>query len=257
MSTSTTSSLIRCHRVSKFFGGVTALDDVTLSLEAGRVTALVGDNGAGKSTLVKILAGFYQPDEGELWIGDEQIKSLTPHRARRLGVETVHQHLLLCDNLDAAANITLGQEPVALRFGPLRLFDRRGACREAAKRLAEVGAAIADLSLPVRQLSGGQRQAVAIARALASSPRLILFDEPTAALGPRQTGATLQLVRQVAARGLAALLISHNLDDVLAVADQVAVLHQGRLVLDEPVSVLSHRTIVDAMTGLHRREAKP
>jgi ABC-type sugar transport system ATPase subunit len=256
------SPLVRCESISKFFGGVKALDAVSLALHPGEVVALVGDNGAGKSTLVKILAGFLQPDLGELWIGNSPVVDLTPRRARAMGVETVHQHLLLCDNLGAATNITLGQEPVSRRIGPLRFIDHARARQEAARRLAEVGATIADLSLPIRQLSGGQRQAVAIARAMASSPRLVMFDEPTAALGARQTAATLQLIRRVAQRGVAVLLISHNLDDVFAVADRIVALRQGRLALDEPASTVRRDAVVMAMTGLrvepvHARMASP
>jgi ABC-type sugar transport system ATPase subunit len=242
--------LVRCQNVSKFFGGVNALDGVTLALHAGEVVALVGDNGAGKSTLVRILAGFHRPDLGELWFGDDRVDDLSPRRARSLGVETVHQHLLLCENLGAASNVVLGQEPTSRRLGPLRLIDRKRERSEAARRLTEVGAAIGDLSMPVRQLSGGQRQAVAIARSLTSSPRLVMFDEPTAALGVRQTGATLRLIRRVAERGVAALVISHNLDDVFAVADRIVVLRQGRLVLDEAATSLSKETVVAAMAGL-------
>jgi ABC-type sugar transport system ATPase subunit len=244
------SRVVRCENVSKFFGGVKALDGVTLELHAGEVTALVGDNGAGKSTLVRILAGFHRPDLGELWFGEERVNDLSPRRARSLGVETVHQHLLLCENLGAASNVVLGQEPVARRLGPLRFIGRKRERVEAARRLAEVGAAIGDLSVPVRQLSGGQRQAVAIARALTSSPRLVMFDEPTAALGVRQTAATLQLIRHVAERGIAALVISHNLDDVFEVADRIVVLRQGRLVLNAPAGTLSQEAVVSAMAGL-------
>ena len=248
---------VRCQTVSKFFGGVKALDGVTLSLHAGELVALVGDNGAGKSTLVKLLAGMIQLDQGELWFGGMRVGPLSPSRARSLGVETVHQQLLLCDNLGAAANVTLGQEPVSRNLWPLRLIDRRRAHEEASSRLAEIGAKISDLSVPVRQLSGGQRQAVAIARAMASSPRLVMFDEPTAALGSRQTEATLRLVRRVAERGVAVLLISHNLDDIFAVADRVIALRHGRLVLDESVHRLGRETVVAAMMGLGSDEALP
>jgi ABC-type sugar transport system ATPase subunit len=242
--------LVRCQAVSKFFGGVKALDSVTLDLRSGEVVALVGDNGAGKSTLVRIFAGFQQPDQGDLWFGDERIDDLTPRRARSLGVETVHQHLLLCDNLGAAANITLGQEPLVRRWGPLKFIDQRQTRLVAAERLAEVGATVTDLTAPVRQLSGGQRQAIAIARAMASSPKLVMFDEPTAALGARQTDATLKLIRGVADRGVAALLISHNLDDVFKVSDRIVALRQGRLVLNQPTREARRDVVVAAMTGL-------
>jgi simple sugar transport system ATP-binding protein len=256
MSQSTQTPLVRCHGVSKYFGGVKALDAVTFELHPGEVVSLVGDNGAGKSTLVKMLAGFHHPDQGVLFFGDRPVQALTPALARNLGIETVHQHLLLCDNLGAAANITLGQEPTSRRIGPLRFIDQARARAKAAERLAEVGATIRDLSAPIRQLSGGQRQAVAIARALASSPRLLMFDEPTAALGARQTEATLKLIRNVADRGIAALLITHNLDDVFAVADRIVALRQGKLVLNQPASSANRETVVAAMTGLLAEHAE-
>ncbi|RIK81810.1 MAG: ABC transporter ATP-binding protein [Planctomycetota bacterium] len=249
--------LVRCLAISKYFGGVKALDGVTLELYAGEVVALVGDNGAGKSTLVRILAGFYHPDQGELWFGQQRVDALSPRQARALGVETVHQHLLLCDNLGAAANVVLGQEPTVHRLGPLKFLDHRRGREEAARRLAEVGASISDLATPIRQLSGGQRQAIAIARALAASPRLVMFDEPTAALGSRQTEATLRLIRRVAERGVAALLISHNLDDVFAVADRIVALRHGRPVFNELAGNALRETVVAAMTGLLTERTVP
>lgn len=242
--------LVRLQGISKYFGGVRALDCVSLDFAAGEIVALVGDNGAGKSTLVKILSGLYSPDEGRIVFPDLAVCRLTPKDARRHGIETVHQNLLLCDNLGAAANVVLGQEPVRWRLGPLRALDDAQAADEAARRLVQVGATIDDLWSPVRRLSGGQRQAVAIARALFSAHRLIILDEPTAALGVKQTQSTLEVIRSVAAQGVAVIFISHNLDDVFAVADRVVAMRMGRVTLDGRASNVSRAQAVAAMTGM-------
>ncbi len=248
---------IRGVGLTKYFGGVLALNAVSLEFFPGHVVALVGDNGAGKSTLVKILSGIHQPDAGEIWVGDTQLTHLSPHRARAYGIETVYQHLSLCDNLDAAANVMLGQEPVRLRIGPFRVIDKVRSVEEARRRISEVGVSLDDFSKPVRSLSGGQRQAVAIARAMVNAHRLIMFDEPTAALGVRQTKATLDLVRRVADQGVAVILISHNLDDVFAVADRVVALRLGQVMLDKPFKSTTREEVVACMTGLSFRSQTP
>ena len=185
--------VLRGVGLTKYFGGVRALDAVSLDLIPGEIVALVGDNGAGKSTLVKIFSGIYQADEGSLWVGETKCFHLTARRARELGIETVYQQLFLCDNLGAAANVTLGQEPVHFRVGPFQIIDKKKSVEEARQHIAELGIDLTDLDTPVRRFSGGQRQAIAIARATLSAHRLIQFDEPTAALGVRQTQATLGL----------------------------------------------------------------
>lgn len=248
---------IRCVGISKYFGGVQALNAVSLDLYPGEVTALVGDNGAGKSTLIKILSGIHQPDEGEIWIGETQVSHLNPQRVRDFGIETVYQHLSLCDNLDAAANVMLGQEPIRWNFGPLRFIDKKQSVIEAQRRIEEVGVNLKDFSAPVRSLSGGQRQAVAIARAMVNAHRLIMFDEPTAALGVRQTKATLDLVRRVADQGVAVILISHNLDDVFAVANRVVALRLGTITLDKPFESTTREEVVGCMTGISVQQQKP
>ncbi len=250
-------ALLRCVGVSKFFGGVRALHDVSLDLFPGEIVALVGDNGAGKSTLVKILSGLYQPDEGELWFGAERAQRLTARQARAYGVETVYQHLSLCDNLGAAANVMLGQEPVRWQLGPLRILDDQRAVAEARRRIGEVGVVLDDLTAPVRRLSGGQRQAVAIARVMVNAHRVVMFDEPTAALGVKQTQATLDLIRRVARQGIAVLLISHNLDDIFAVAHRIVALRLGQVSLDRPASEASRATVVAAMTGVSMEGREP
>jgi ABC-type sugar transport system ATPase subunit len=242
--------VVRGIGITKYFGGVRALDQVSLDLMPGEIVALVGDNGAGKSTLVKIFSGIYQCDEGDLWLGDLRVPHLTAGHARALGIETVYQNLLLCDNLGAAANVMLGQEPVRSRFGPLQVIDRQRSLEQARLHIAELGIDLPDLESPVRRLSGGQRQAVAIARATVKAHRLIQFDEPTAALGIRQTQATLDLIRRVAVKGVSVIVITHNLDDVFAVAHRVVALRQGRISLDAPVPETSREQVVACMTGM-------
>ena len=246
----TATPLVRCNTLTKYFGGVLALNAVSLDLYPSQVVALVGDNGAGKSTLVKILSGIHQPDEGEIWVGDRLIEHLNPQRARELGIETVYQNLNLCDNLSAAANVLLGQEPLRFRLGPIRIIDERRSVEEARRRVNEIGIALDDYESPVRRLSGGQRQAIAIARATVKAHRLIMFDEPTAALGVRQTKATLDLVKRVAQSGVAVIVISHNLDDVFAVADRIVALRLGQITLDVPLSSTSREEVVQCMTGM-------
>jgi D-xylose transport system ATP-binding protein len=243
-------TLLRCVRLNKYFGGVRALNDVSVDLRAGELVCLVGDNGAGKSTFVKVLSGLHQPDAGELWLAGERVDNLTPHRARELGIEIVYQHLALCDNLSAIANVTLGQEPVRFRVGPVKFIDRRAAAEEARRRIADVGTSIPDLTVPVRRLSGGQRQGIAIARASVRGHRLIVLDEPTAALGVAQTRATLALARRVADSGVGVVMITHNLDDVFAVADRVVAFRLGRVTLDAPLARTTREEVVACMTGL-------
>jgi len=242
--------VVRAVGITRYFGGVRALENVSLDLMPGQIVALVGDNGAGKTTLVKILSGIYQPDEGSIWLGDTEVRHLDPRRAREFGIETVYQQLFLCDNLGAAANVMLGREPVRRRLGPFRFMDNKRALREAREHVAGLGVDLDDLITPVRRLSGGQRQAIAIARATLGAHRLIQFDEPTAALGIRQTRATLALVERVAAQGIAVIVISHNLDDVFAVAHRIVALRLGCISLDTLASQTTREQVVACMTGM-------
>jgi ABC-type sugar transport system ATPase subunit len=242
-------SLVRCNEITKFYAGVKALDNVSLDLRAGEIVCLVGDNGAGKSTLVKILSGVLAPDRGEVLI-DERPVSLNRQQARSHGIEAVYQDLALCDPLGAVANVMLGQEPISFRLGPLKFIDRRASMEAARRCIAEVGIELDDLTTPVHRLSGGQRQAVAIARATVRGHRLIIFDEPTAALGVRQTQTTLELVRRVAQQGVAVVMISHNLDDVFAVANRIFALRLGSVTLNTDVASTSREEVVACMTGL-------
>jgi D-xylose transport system ATP-binding protein len=240
---------LRCDDIVKWFGGVQSLGGVSLSLYPGEVLALVGDNGAGKSTLVKTLTGIYQPDAGTIWIGEEQVSHLSPPRVRQMGIETVYQELALCDNLDAVSNVVLGLEPLRLRLGPFSVLNKREATRVAKQRLSETGIRIPDYNRTVHRLSGGQRQAVAIARAMMHASRVMILDEPTAALGVQQTRTTLEVVRRVADQGIAVMMISHSIDDVFQVADRIVVLRLGRVIFDTLAADTTPGAIVSHVTG--------
>jgi D-xylose transport system ATP-binding protein len=208
--------------VSKHFGAVSALSDIDLDVHAGEVVALVGDNGAGKSTLVKILAGVHQPSAGTITFGGHRVTLSDPSMALSLGIATVFQDLALCENLDVVANIFLGRE-----LSPIKLDETAMEVR-AWTLLNELSARIPSVRIPIASLSGGQRQTVAIARSLLLEPKLILLDEPTAALGVAQTAEVLNLIERVRDRGLGVVMISHNMEDVRAVADRIVVLRLGR-----------------------------
>ncbi|MEH0935067.1 ATP-binding cassette domain-containing protein [Micromonospora psammae] len=230
--------------ISKRFGAVQALSDVSLEVRPGEVVALVGDNGAGKSTLIKVIAGVNPADTGEIrWTG-RQVQIGRPADASALGIATVYQDLALCDNLDVVANLYLGRE--LTRAG---LLDEIGMERRARELLTSLSVKIPSVRVPVAALSGGQRQSVAIARSLLGEPRLVLLDEPTAALGVAQTAEVLDLIERLKKRGLGVLLISHNLADVKAVADRVVVLRLGRNGGVFDPSRTSQEEIVQAITG--------
>lgn len=214
--------ILSLRGVSKQFGAVQALKDIELDIHAGEVVALVGDNGAGKSTLVKVLAGVHQATEGTIHFTGRPVTLDSPGTAIDMGIATVFQDLALCENLDVVANLFLGQE-----LSPWRLDEVAMEVR-AWTLLNELAARIPSVREPVASLSGGQRQTVAIARSLLTSPRIIMLDEPTAALGVAQTAEVLNLIERLRERGLGVILISHNMEDVRAVADRVVVLRLGR-----------------------------
>ncbi|MEV6212752.1 ATP-binding cassette domain-containing protein [Kitasatospora sp. NPDC051914] len=242
--------------VSKRFGAVQALTDVHLEVHAGEVVALVGDNGAGKSTLVKTIAGVHPIDEGSIeWEGNK-VAINRPHDAQALGVATVYQDLALCDNLDVVGNLFLGRE--LKKFGAL---DEVAMEKRAKELLDTLSIRIPSVRIPIAALSGGQRQVVAIARALVGDPKIVILDEPTAALGVEQTAQVLDLVERLRDRGLGVILISHNMADVKAVADTVAVLRLGRNNGVFEVAGTSHEEIISAITGatenaVTRRQAR-
>jgi D-xylose transport system ATP-binding protein len=214
--------ILKLRGVSKKFGAVSALTDIDLDVHAGEVVALVGDNGAGKSTLIKILAGVHRPTSGTIEFDGREVTLDDPGTALDMGIATVFQDLALCENLDVVANLFLGHE-----LSPFRLDEVQMEVR-AWTLLRELAARIPSVREPIASLSGGQRQTVAIARSLLLSPKVIMLDEPTAALGVAQTAEVLNLIERVRDRGLGVILISHNMEDVRAVADRIVVLRLGR-----------------------------
>jgi D-xylose transport system ATP-binding protein len=236
--------------VSKSFGPVQALSHVDFDVHAGEVVALVGDNGAGKSTLVKAIAGIHPADEGQILFEGEDVKINRPTDAVALGIATVYQDLALCDNLDVVENLFLGREEVADGpAGAARALDETAMEKRTAELLKNLAVTITDLRAEVGTMSGGQRQQVAIARSLLGEPKLVLLDEPTAALGVRQTKQVLALIKRLRDQGHAVLVISHNLADVFEVADRVFVLRLGREAGDFDVRDTSQEEVVGAITG--------
>jgi len=234
--------VLSLHGVSKSFGAVSALTDIDLEVFPREVVALVGDNGAGKSTLVKTLAGVHPPDSGEIRFEGRPVRITDPSTALGLGIATVFQDLALCENLDVVANLFLGQELSPLRLDEVHMETRSW------ELLHELSARIPSLRTPVASLSGGQRQTVAIARSLLLDPKVIILDEPTAALGVAQTAEVLDLIERVRERGLGVIMVSHNMEDVRAVADRVVVLRLGR---NNGVfeATASNEELVSAITG--------
>ena len=236
--------LLTARGISKGFGAVQALTDVDLDLLDGQVTALCGDNGAGKSVLTKCLAGTYEPDRGQIFWQGEPVRIRTAHDAAALGIETVYQDLALADNLDIVQNMFLGRE--RLRH---RLLDEDSMETAARETLASLRVTtVRSIRQPVGSLSGGQRQSVAVAKAVMWNSRLVIMDEPTAALGVAQTEMVLGLVRRLRDRGLAVMVISHNLNDVFEVADRIAVLYLGRMVVQGEAASLDRQAVVEYVT---------
>jgi ABC-type sugar transport system ATPase subunit len=230
--------------MSKSFGAVHALVDIDLEVPGGQVTALAGDNGAGKSVLIKCIAGIHTPDAGGILFEGKPVHIRTPREAAALGIETVHQDLALCDNLDIVQNMFLGRETV--RHLMLVEEDMESAAGATLSSLAVT--TVRSVRQLVASLSGGQRQSVAIAKAVLWNSKLVIMDEPTAALGVAQTAMVLSLIRRLADTGLAVLLVSHNMNDVFEVADRVAVLRLGRLVAVRNTDEIDPQVVVDLMT---------
>jgi ABC-type sugar transport system ATPase subunit len=241
-----TAPLLELRNVSKSFGAVRALVGVDFTVPSGQVTALAGDNGAGKSVMIKVISGIHSADGGQIHWEGHPVHVRTPKDAAALGIETVYQDLALCDNLDIVQNMFLGRE--STRFGVLLAEEEmETAARETLTGLSVT--TVRSIRQPVLSLSGGQRQAVAVARAVMWNSKLVIMDEPTAALGVAQTRMVLDLVRRLADRGLAVMMVSHNLSDVFEVADRIAVLRLGRMVVEGPASDFDPAIVVDYMTS--------
>lgn len=243
-------ALLEARGVVKQYGHVLALDGASFAAYPGEVVALIGDNGAGKSTLVKTLAGSIRPDRGEIWFDGRRRTIDNPVTAQRLGIEIVYQDLALAHDLDAAANLHLGREVTyAGPLGWLGVLDKAGMQHRAVRAFRDLGITLPDVTVPVRQLSGGQRQCVAVARAVAWAQRVVFMDEPTAALGVVQREQVLSVIRRVRDQGIAVVLVSHNMPEVLQISDRVEVLRLGRRVARFTTARTSVEELVSAMTG--------
>src|SRR5512136_45445 len=229
-------TVVEMRNIKKSFAAVRALRGVDLVLHHNEVLGLVGDNAAGKSTLMKVLSGAYIPDEGEILIEGKKAHIIEPMDARQLGIEMVYQDFALANNLDVAANVFLGREAVRAQLGPLRVMDKRYMEQETQRLLDRLKIDISSVRLKVENLSGGQRQSVAIARATAFNAKVIIMDEPTAALSVAAISKVLDLVRELKAQGCSIIIISHRLEDIHQVSDRMIVLRHGRKVCDYPVT---------------------
>ncbi|MGA2495114.1 MAG: ATP-binding cassette domain-containing protein [Roseiarcus sp.] len=252
-------SLLELHDVRKNFGAIEALRGVTFSVEAGSVVGLVGDNGAGKSTLMKTITGIHRPDSGEIRFDGASLAGRDPGDIRKAGIEMIYQDLALARMRDVAANIFLGRELTHNVLG-LKLIDVKRMRVEAEAMIAKLGARVKSVTQIAGLLSGGQQQSVAIARALTFNPKLVIMDEPTAALAVREIEHVLELIRTLASHGIAVILISHRLTDVFAVCDRIVVLRQGAVIADDPTAQTTMNAVVAHIVGAtdvpHQRAAR-
>jgi fructose transport system ATP-binding protein len=248
--------ILEARGLVKHFGHVVALDGADFELYPGEIVAIIGDNGAGKSTLIKSLSGALQPDDGEIRLDGERVRFRSPGDARRAGIETVYQDLAVAPSLDIASNIFLGRE--ARWRGPLglalRLLDKRRMRREAAQHFAELQIGVQSIAQPVEDLSGGQRQGVAVARAAKWARRLAIMDEPTAALGVRETRQVLDLIQRVRERGLPVIIISHDMPHVFELADRILIMRLGKRVAVVTPQTHTMPEAVAIMTGATKSE---
>jgi simple sugar transport system ATP-binding protein len=240
-------AVLELTNVSKHFGAIQALNDVSLAIEPGEVVGLMGDNGAGKSTLVKMVAGNFLPTHGSMRMDGREVVLHRPVEARRHGIEIVHQDLALCNNLTAAANVFLGRE-LRRSVGPVGVLDHGGMYRRAGQLFRELKSETRPRDL-IRMMSGGQRQAVAISRTMLADAKLVLMDEPTAAISVRQVAEVLNHIRHLRDQGIAVVLISHRMPDVFSVADRIVVLRRGRKVADKAIGGSSPEEVTGLITG--------
>ena len=241
-------TLLDITNVSKAFGPVSVLHGVDMRVDRGEVVGLVGDNGAGKSTLMKIVTGMYKADAGEITLDGVSILDNTPGERRRMGIEMIYQDLALARQQDVAANIFLGREPQRRILG-MNFVDRATMRREAQAMIDRLGARLPAINRPVGSFSGGQQQSVAIARALTFDPKLVIMDEPTAALAVREVQGVLDLIRQLKSEGIGVILISHRLNDVLSVTDRIVVLNHGRAAANLTTAKTDMTEVVSAIVG--------
>ena len=240
--------LLEAKGISKFFGAITALRDVNFHVAPGEVLGVVGDNGAGKSTLMKILSGLFVPSEGELIFDGQPVRFASPKDAQRLGIEMVYQDFALAGNMPIYENIYLGREP-GTKFGPLTIVDHAKARQMAAEHLDRLKIHVKSIEQNTEDLSGGQRQAVAIARATAFDAKLVIMDEPTAALAIKEVGKVLDLIRSLKEHGVAVIIISHRMDDIFYCCDRVMALYQGTNFAEAPLGDTSRNEVIGWIMG--------
>lgn len=246
---SETSPLLEVRNLSKNFGPVQALNDLTMHVGAGEVVALAGDNGAGKTTLIKAISGVYRPSSGSVLLEGQEVSFASPQAARERGIETIYQDLALADNLSIGANIFLGREPMTKRFGFLPVLDRKKMAQAAKETMALLDFHVSRMEAPVSNFSGGQRQAVAIGRAVYWNARILIMDEPTAALGVPEQRKVISLIHQLKAQGRGVIFISHNLQDIFAVSDRIVVLRRGVMAGERRIADTTHDEVVKLMVG--------
>jgi simple sugar transport system ATP-binding protein len=241
--------LLEVRNLSKHFGAIRALDDFSMSIHRGEVVALAGDNGAGKTTMIKTISGVFLPTAGEIHLRGEPVQFATPQEAREKGIETIYQDLALADNLSIGANIFLGREPMTRAFGFLPVLDRKAMAKAARETMALLDFHVSRLDAPVSNFSGGQRQAVAIGRAVHWDAQILIMDEPTAALGVPEQRKVISLIHQLKAQGRGIIFISHNLQDIFAVSDRIIVMRRGIKAGERRIAETSHDEVVRLMVG--------
>jgi simple sugar transport system ATP-binding protein len=241
--------LLEVRNLSRHFGAVRALDNCSMAVHAGEVVALAGDNGAGKTTMIKAISGVYPPTAGEILVEGRPVSFSSPQDAREKGIETIYQDLALADNLTIGANIFLGREPMRRAFGFLPVIDRKAMADAARDTMARLDFHVKRLDAPVSNFSGGQRQAVAIGRAVYWNAKILIMDEPTAALGVPEQRKVVALIKSLKAQGHGVVFISHNLQDIFAVSDRIVVLRRGVVAGERRISETNHDEVVKLMIG--------
>ncbi len=242
-------ALLEVRNLSKHFGAIRALDDFSMTVGHGEVVALAGDNGAGKTTLIKTISGVFHPTAGEIRLKDAPVNFATPQEARDKGIETIYQDLALADNLSIGANIFLGREPMTKAFGFLPVLDRKAMRKAAQETMALLDFHVSRLDAPVSNFSGGQRQAVAIGRAVHWDAQILIMDEPTAALGVPEQRKVISLIHQLKAQGRGIIFISHNLQDIFAVSDRIIVMRRGIKAGERRIADTTHDEVVKLMVS--------